>query len=159
MAGAAHLLSQAGREVQAADQLLTAVYPLSRDPRMLLGVMRHGCIATELAAQALVLHSARGTAATPEGERAVETLAGLLGSGLRLPEGEAALRARGEFRALLRKYELAPTAFPRGERLVVASEGFASLDGFDAQGVEEGIRAMKDFVYKAGKHVMVGGAQ
>jgi hypothetical protein len=59
----------------------------------------------------------------------------------------------------LRKYERAPTAFARGERLVVASEGFSSVDGFDAQGVGDGIRAVKEFVFKAGKHVMVGDAQ
>lgn len=49
----ATLLSDANREVQAADHILSAVYPLSRDPKVLLGALEHERRALELATSVL----------------------------------------------------------------------------------------------------------
>ncbi len=147
MAGPAHLLSLAGKEVQAADELLTVTYPLSRDPKALLGVMRHGCSAIELAAQALALHGGAG------GHDAVGALAS---SGMQ--EAARAAQVHAEFSGLLRRHGEAPTAFARKDRLVVASQGFASVEDIGEREVAQGVRAVKEFVYKAGKHVMLGRA-
>ncbi len=133
MASVSHssLLSQASREVEAADHILEAIYPLSRDPKALLGVLEHELRALEHA-----------TRATPDA--------------LSIPGAQDALHARTRIAHVLAQHARAPTVFTRGDARVVADHSFSEMLIIDPQTVAQDLQAIKRFVHEARKRVVLG---
>ncbi len=124
--------SRSAKEIQIADHLFTVTYPFTGDARVLFRVMAHACNAVDEALDAL-------------GNERDE----------QIPSKNRALSAYEKFSKLLEGEDTSPTVFMRKRKVVIASTGFASLSEVRASDVESGLRAIKEFVFQAGKHVMV----
>lgn len=120
------ILSQASKEVQAADHIFNTVYGMTEEPRVLLRSMVHCCRAVNLACEAL------------EEEPPEEV-------------GKAVDR----FRLVLEEYRRAPTAFLRRDSLVIASEEW-DMRKLSPEFVNGGLSQVKAFVYEAGKRIILG---
>lgn len=151
---ASALLLLANREVQVADHLLSVTYPMAKEPKLLLSVADHGARAIEAAAHAAMDIAVVDAEGLPRG----------LPSGfpdLADPSIGSAIEASETYRRLRGMVELfqdAPTAFPRGDRFVIAYDGFASLREVTPEELSEALITVKRFVHDTGRHMIIGGA-
>lgn len=128
MVGVSHeLLSQASKEVQIADRLLSDIYDLSGEPRLLLRAAVHICRAADLAQDAT-------------GEDFPDDTRSVISS----------------LRDTLQEYKEAPTAFLRKKQLVIASQDFENLDRLSKDRIVSSLQVIKDYVYESGKQVLLG---
>jgi len=132
MVGSSDLLARAAKEVQIADHLLTVTYPFAGELKILFRVMQHTCDA--------VLDARRAV-----GEDAM----------FEIPSGSEALAVLHEFQRLLAKHETAPMVFMRRDSYVMASDQFDSIDEIRADTVSRKLKMVKEFVFQAGKHLVV----
>lgn len=132
MVGSSDLLSRAAKEVQIADHLLTVTYPFAGELKILFRVMQHACDAVSDSLRAV-------------GEQSLD----------RIPSGKDVMQVYDEFKRLLEKHEEAPVVFVRQEKYVMASESFSSLDEVRPGDVERGLQTVKEFVFQAGKHLVI----
>jgi hypothetical protein len=162
------LLTDANRQVQIADHLLTVTYPMVKDPKLLMSVIEHCRRAVEDAADAVVdFHVSRGeyelpvhvTAGQPPGKHDVLAAFSDLVK-VRMPhilgEKEAVQLCR-DLTLTLHQYKEAPVSFPRDEKLVIASEGFAFLKEVTPPELKRSLAMVKQFVGGANEHVMLAG--
>lgn len=151
---ASALLLLASREVQVADHLLSVTYPMAKEPKLLLRVADHGAHAIEAAAHALVRSPAVGPEDLPQALPAgfPDNASPAIASA-----GEAAdLHCR--LRSAVDRFKGSPTSFSRGDRLIIADEGFGSLLELTPEELSGAITVIKRFVHDAGRHVIIGGA-
>lgn len=134
MEGLGPFLSQAGRHVQLADELLSDIYPVSRDPRLLLSVCQRACAALEKSAAALGTHITDVDC---------------------VDRSSDARDVYIRLSSILEKYHTAPTAFARKQRLIIAQNGFQEIEELDSNVLQQDLQIVKDFVYAAGKSVLV----
>ena len=124
-------LFEATREVEAADHILGTIYPLSRDPRALLGVLEH-----EL--------------------RALEHVLLAVPDALTLPGAQEATSALVRITRALAHHAAAPTVFTRGDARVIADATFCEFTIIDPQMVAQDLQVIKRFVHEAHKRVALG---
>lgn len=125
------LLSGAARHVQAADQLAALRDRMSMRPAVMIRVLQHCTNAMELASEALV--------------------------GNRESESMGAARAKYErAKALLAQHTTAHTIFERNGNLVMASGDYSPMDSLEPEIMLDTLDAAKEFVYEAGKQVVLG---
>lgn len=125
------LLSRASKEIQLADHLLTVLYPISQDPRVLLTVLKHAC---------------QGVYATQEAML-----------GVAVPGAEEAYDVCERFREILDRHEHAHTEFTRNQTLVIADSSFLVLEQLTLADVVRGMTILKGYVYQATRAVVLHG--
>lgn len=160
------LLSDADRQVQIADHLLTVTYPMVKDPKLLMSVIEHCRRAIEDCADAVVeFHISRDeyelplhtTAGQPAGKHnalaAFSDLAKVRHPNI--PAANDAVMLCKDFMLTLQQYKEAPISFPRDERLVIASEGFAFLKEVTPAELKRSLHEVKRFVHGAHQHILL----
>jgi hypothetical protein len=150
------LLSDANRQVQIADHLLTVTYPMVKDPKLLLSVIEHGRRAIEDAAAAVVeYYVGRGDYEVPRGVTdnlaAFSDIVKVRKPGIAAEQD--AIRLCQDFRMTLQQHKESPTTFSREEKLVIAGEGFAYLKELTPAELKRSIVTVKQFVHAANQHV------
>jgi hypothetical protein len=162
------LLADANRQVQIADHLLTVTYPMVKDPKLLMSVIEHCRRAIEDSAEAVLdFHVSRGEYELPlhtkagqqEGKHdtiaAFSDLVKVRHPGI---AGEHdAIQLCRDLMLTLHQYKEAPVSFPREEKLVIASEGFAFLKEVTPAELKRSLHTVKQFVHGAGQHIMLAG--
>jgi hypothetical protein len=155
------LLSDANRQVQIADHLLTVTYPMVKDPKLLLSVMEHCRKAIEDSAQAVVEHHVgNGDYELPQHvmrngrHDAVAAFADLVKiRSPNIPAANEAVALCHEWRQTLQEHKDTHTAFKRDEKLVIADEGFEQLKEVSPAGLKESLRTLKRFVHGANQYL------
>ncbi|HIH24473.1 TPA: hypothetical protein HA251_05545 [Candidatus Woesearchaeota archaeon] len=160
------LLSDADRQVQIADHLLTVTYPMVKDPKLLMSVIEHCRRAIEDCADAVVeFHVSRDeyelplhtTAGQPVGKHnALAAFSDLVKiRHPNIPAAGDAVALCKDFMLTLQQYKEAPVSFPRDERLVIASEGFAFLKEVTPAELKRSLHEVKRFVHGAHQHILL----
>lgn len=140
------LLSDANREVQAADHVLSAVYPLTRDPKALVSVMAHEMRALNSAVQAIAV--SRGA----EHVDAQHAFA----FATHVAHAKDAKAVHERLTRVLSDHESAPVVFTRGNARVIATSEFADLTTVDVSSVTHDLAVTKSFVHEAHAHIALG---
>lgn len=140
------LLSDANREVQAADHVLSAVYPLTRDPKALVSVVGHEVRALGSAAQAMAVSQGMADA---DASHAFDAAS-------RLPHAKDAQAVHDRLTRLLDSHGEAPVVFTRGDTRVIANKDFEKLTTLDAPSAARDLAVTKLFVHEANAHIALG---
>jgi hypothetical protein len=155
------LLSDANRQVQIADHLLTVTYPMVKDPKLLLSVIEHNRRAIEDCAQAMVnYHVTTDKYELPEASKhgkpdVLVAFADLLKARKpKLAGAEDAIKLAHDFRLTLQQHKEAPTTFIRDEKLVIAGEGFSFLKEITPAELKRSLVILKQFVHSANQYVI-----
>lgn len=160
------LLSDADRQVQIADHLLTVTYPMVKDPKLLMSVIEHCRRAIEDCADAVVeFHVSRDeyelpihtTAGQPAGKHnALAAFSDLVKvRHPNIPAASDAVALCKDFALTLQQYKEAPVSFPRDERLVIANEGFTFLKEVTPAELKRSLNEVKRFVHGAHQHILI----
>jgi hypothetical protein len=151
------LLSDANRQLQIADHLLTVTYPMVKHPKLLLSVIEHCRRAIEDAAQAVVeFYVEKGSYEIPVHARtdmlaAFSDLVKIRHPGIAAEQD--ALKLCHDFRQTLQQHKDSHTTFKRDEKLVIASEGFEYLKEITPEELKRSLHTLKQFVHGANQHV------
>ena len=157
MAAHSTLLSDANRQVQIADHLLTVTYPMVKDPKLLLSVMEHARKAIEDSAQAVVEHHVHnGDYEVPQHAARDPTAAFADLVKIRkpsIPAAQEAIALCRDLRQTLQEHKDTHTAFRREEKLVIAGEGFEQLKEVSPAMLKESLHTLKRFVHGANQYL------
>lgn len=156
-------LSEATREVQVSDHLLTVTYPMAKDPKLLMSVLDHGKRAIETAATALVEHELGNGYVPPVRvtgpHEAVDAVGDLVRTNrVRIAGAQDAARLYGDLRLTMQRYREAPTVFARGEKYVIAADEYAYLREITPDELRRALKTIKEFVHGTNVHILMGGA-
>jgi hypothetical protein len=156
------LLSDANRQVQIADHLLTVTYPMVKDPKLLLSVIEHGKRAIQDASEAVVhFHVGRKEYEVPAFAHTGGKLDAMIAFAdlvkIRHPgiAGEHdAISLFHDFQKTLQEHKDAHTTFSRDEKLVIAGEAFTYLKEVTPAELKRSLHTLKQFVHGANQHVV-----
>jgi hypothetical protein len=142
-------LSDARRQVQIADHLLTVTFPLVHDTKLLVSVAEHMKLALESAANGVVEEQvSRGAYERPayasDTITAFEDLTKV--RGIHLPDAARAMALLRDLRQVLREHKDAHNVFSRDGKIVIATHAFTSLRELSEQDLRAALPILKRFI-------------
>lgn len=151
------LMSDANRQVQIADHLLTVTYPMVKDPKLLMSVIEHCRRAIEDAMQVVVeTHVHNGKYEKPK--HVTDTISGFTDLVKVRHPGIAAeqdaIKLYHDFKQTLQQHKESHTTFKRDETLVIAGEGFEYLKEVTPSELKRSLQTIKQFVHGVNLHII-----